>query len=143
MLSKRIQEKLAKQGKKISKRSFPNTILQENKKQMKIIFQNHMMYSKLKVGQVFGMRSLLDPLISKKHILEHRKMFCGKLDLPFDPLWEELVKQMQLTLDKQDFEAIKRKEANLRATKGCMKCFEENKPKCTCLLDKLAPDQRE
>jgi len=83
---------LAKQGKTISKRSFPNTILGENKKAMKIMFQNHMMYSKLKVGQVFGMRSLLDPLISKKHILEHRKFFCGKLDLPLEPLWEELVK---------------------------------------------------
>jgi len=30
---------------------------------------------------------------------------------------------------------IKRKEANMRATKGCVKCFEQDKLNCTCKLD--------
>jgi len=61
-------------------------------KAMTIKFQNHKFYSEIKVGQVFGMRALLDPLISKKHIYEHRKLFCDKLELNLDTIWQELVK---------------------------------------------------
>ena len=124
----------------LSKRSFPNTILGENKKEMKIMFQNHMLYQKLKVGQVFGMRSLLDPLISKKHILEHRKLFCGKLDLNLELLWEDLVKKQHETLEEPDYEKIKRYQANVRGTKACAKCFEADKPNCTCLIERLPRD---
>jgi len=60
---------------------------------MTIKFQNHLVYSELKVGQVFGMRALLDPLICKKHILEHRKLFCKKLGLNLDELWQEHLKK--------------------------------------------------
>ena len=41
------------------------------------------------------MRALLDPLICKKHILEHRKLFCGRLAIVYDTLWQELLQGEQ------------------------------------------------
>lgn len=79
---------------------------------MTIKFQNHLVYHELKVGQVFGMRALLDPLICKNHILEHRKEFAKKLAINLDALWGELLKKQQLTLEQPDYMKVKRKEAN-------------------------------
>ena len=78
-----------------SKRSFYHSILGEDKKTMTIRFQNERQYGELKVGEVFGMRALLDPLICKKHILEHRKLFCGRLAIVYDTLWQELLQGEQ------------------------------------------------
>ena len=76
-----------------AKRSFYHSVLSEDKKAMTIKFQNHMEYQELKVGQCFGMRALLDPLICKKHILENRKLFCDRLDIDLEEVWQEMMKQ--------------------------------------------------
>ena len=88
-----LQSKLSKIENKMSKRSFYHSILQQDKRNMTIKFQNHLVYHELKVGQVFGMRALLDPLICKNHILEHRKHFAKKLAINLDALWGELLKK--------------------------------------------------
>ena len=78
---------------------------------MTIKFQNHLVYQELKVGEVFGMRALLDPLICKKHILEQRNLFCKRLDINLDALWAELLKKEQFTLNARDQAKLERKEA--------------------------------
>ena len=110
-----------------SKRSFHHSILAEDKRNMTITFQNSLNYTELKVGEVFGMRALLDPLICKKHILEHRKLFCQRLDINLDNLWQELLKKQQLSLENKDLAKAKRKEANKRASKFCKICFEKRR----------------
>lgn len=58
------------------------------------------------------MRALLDPLICKKHIVEKKQMFSDKLGLNLNKLWEELIKQNQLSLNRASLRKVKRKEAN-------------------------------
>lgn len=67
---------------------------------MTIQFNNQMVYSQMKVGQAFGMRALLDPLICKKHIVEKKTMFSSKLGINLNKLWEELIKTNQLSLER-------------------------------------------
>ena len=81
------------------------------------------------------MRSLLDPLICKRHIVEKKQIFSDKLGISLSKLWEELVIQNQKSLDRAAHRKIKRKEANKQATKFCKRCFEKRNVHCTCKLE--------
>ena len=69
-------------------------------------------------------------------------MFCKQLDMDLDDVWQEMVKQQQLKLEKFDLLRAQRREAIKGASKFCKDCFEQSKPHCDCLLNKLGPKQR-
>lgn len=39
------------------------------------------------------MRSLLDPLICKNHVLDNRQLFAKKMGINLEALWSELLKK--------------------------------------------------
>ena len=96
------------------KRAFYHKILSEEPK--RVLYENHIHFSDVKVGDVFGVRTLLDGVTCSKYVSQNLLMFSERLQESAEAFYEQCRESEKRT------EAIEK--AVQTQLKFCKPCFE-------------------